>query len=125
MPNDIIMRPRPLSLTLRQHGFLYTQLSRIGRVALYEQSRCGAPLVRYEVIRIQVHQAHTWPTGETTPAHEGYPPATAWGRQGWTFFSRGAAEKGMQELVDQDQAFAQQRTWEMYFAGLDTHMESA
>jgi hypothetical protein len=68
-------------------------------VALYRQTRRHSGVVRYEVIRLTIHKDQVWPDGRRTPAHEGYPPATAWGTRGWTFMRLKDAEAWMEGLV--------------------------
>ena len=79
--------------------FTYTQLSREGMIALYSQTHKASQHVRYEVIKLSVAKEHTWPAGNTTPEHEAYPSSSAWGRDGFTFFTRDAAETHMRRWV--------------------------
>jgi hypothetical protein len=41
----------------------------------------------FEVVRIRIAEAHTWPNGTVSPRREVYPSATEWGKRGWTFTS--------------------------------------
>jgi hypothetical protein len=82
-----------LPATLTQQGFCYTQVQRDGNIAIYAQQRHDSPIIRYEVIRIQVAEAHTWPNGQTTPTHECYPRSAQWGKQGWTFMTLARAQE--------------------------------
>ena len=66
--------------------FTYTQIERQGMSAIYAQTHKEGGQTRYEVIRIRIRPEHTWPNGNTTPEHEGYPGGTAWGRDGWTLY---------------------------------------
>ncbi len=80
----------PVETVFEDRNFRYTQLERQGDIALYSQSQehKASGTVRYEVVRIRVQQAHTWPNGHTTPEHEAYPGSTRWGTDGFTFFAR-------------------------------------
>ena len=87
----------PIAEIFIASGFTYQLLARSRRLALYSQTN-AAGVVRYEVVRIQETAAHVWPNGQEMPAHESYPPATSWGRHGWTFFTRQSAEAQMARL---------------------------
>ena len=50
--------------------FRYAQVTRQGAYALFTQTHKVSGTVRYEVVRIREQEAHTWPSGQTTPAHE-------------------------------------------------------
>jgi hypothetical protein len=93
----------PLATTLDDAVFHYTQLARIGLVALYRQTHKASGVDRFEVIRIQRRQAHTWPSGQTTPAHEGYPGSQSWGRHGWTYGSLAVAQGAFTQQVEEHQ----------------------
>jgi hypothetical protein len=67
--------------------FRYTQLERQGDIAIYEQHKENAKVIRYEVIRIRVAPEHTWPSGQTTPEREAYAGSSSWGRLGFTCFT--------------------------------------
>lgn len=84
-----------LPLEFGDRIFRYTQLRRQSRWALYRQTHVASGITRYEVVRLHIALAHTWPNGKTTPEHEAYPAATAWGREGWTFHTRVAAEASL------------------------------
>lgn len=74
-----------ISLRFTESGFCYEQIQREGMGALYTQTRLHSGVVRYEVVRLGIQRAHTWPDGTETPEKEAYPPASAWGQRGWTF----------------------------------------
>ena len=72
------------------------QIASEGDIAIYEQRwiRPRGELsenVAYEVVRIQLHEAHTFPGGESYPAREGYPTSESWGTHGFTLTDRDAA----------------------------------
>src|ERR1700704_4546054 len=79
------MQPIPPEFT--EGNFQYRQVERHGALALYTQTHRHATLGRYEVVRIRVSPAHTWPNGHTTPEHEAYPGSSSWGRDGFTCFT--------------------------------------
>ena len=79
--------------------FVYEQVCRQGRLALYCQTHKVAAVQRYEVVRIRIRAAHTWPNGSQTPEHEAYPSPESWGRDGWTFYTQEAATKHMTALA--------------------------
>ena len=88
-----------VALHFEDQTFTYTQLAREGMYALYEQHHKRGDVRRYEVVRLRVRPAHTWPDGTTTPEHEAYPGSHAWGRDGWTFHTRPEAETYFHQLV--------------------------
>jgi hypothetical protein len=53
--------------------FRYAQIERHDPLAVYSQTHLQAGVTRYEVVRIRVAAAHTWPDGHITPEHEAYP----------------------------------------------------
>jgi hypothetical protein len=90
---------QPIALELKDRTFLYRQIERHGNIALYCQEHKESHVQRFEVIRIRIQKAHTWPNGETTPDHESYPGSHAWGRDGWTFFTLDAARTFVATLI--------------------------
>jgi hypothetical protein len=88
-----------IETSFTERGFSYEQVARNGMVALYRQTRIHSGVVRYEVVLLTRHQDHVWPDGRRMPAHEGYPPASAWGRRGWTFLGLQDAQAWMEGLV--------------------------
>ncbi len=81
--------------------FTYTQIERQGMYAIYAQTHKEGGQTRYEVIRIRIRPEHTWPNGNTTPEHEGYPGGTAWGRDGWTLYRLEDARQHLATLLRQ------------------------
>jgi len=80
-------------------AYRYEQVTRQGDWAIYRQThRENAAVQRYEVVRIRVVKAHTWPNGTETPEHEGYPGATRWGVDGFTVYTLAEAESLLAEL---------------------------
>jgi len=74
----------PLPITFEDRVFTYTQVERWGDSAIFRQAHKRSQVARYEVVKIRLRPAHTWPNGTTTPAHESYPGASSWGTLGWT-----------------------------------------
>jgi hypothetical protein len=77
----------PLPTEFEDRLFRYEQVSREGDLAIFTQTHKASGRVRYEVVRIRVQPAHTWPTGVTTPEKEAYPGSTSWGRLAFTCFT--------------------------------------
>lgn len=76
-----------LSTEFTSKGSTFRQLKRLGKVALY--SRGPRDKVHgYEVIRIKDVPETTWPNGNMTPAHEGYPGDNEFGAKGWYYMSK-------------------------------------
>jgi hypothetical protein len=65
----------PLPTQFDDSVFTYTQVERLGDIAIYRQTHKASQVERYEVVKIRVRPAHTWPNGTTTPEHEAYPGA--------------------------------------------------
>jgi hypothetical protein len=63
----------PLPMQFDDSVFTYTQVERLGDIAIYQQTHKASQVERYEVVKIRVRPAHTWPNGTTTPEHEAYP----------------------------------------------------
>lgn len=80
--------------------FTYTQLDRQGMIAVYEQRHKVSHTCRYEVVRLHIQAEHTWPNGTTTPEKEAYPPSSAWGREGWTFYKLADAQDYAKHLEE-------------------------
>ena len=77
----------PLPTQFEDSRFRYTQVEREGDMAIFTQEHKASGLMRHEVVLIRVQQAHTWPTGVTTPEKEAYPGSHSWGRLGHTCHS--------------------------------------
>lgn len=90
----------PLPTTFTRSGWTFTQLARVGDVALFRKSKqgFGYPIVSFEVIKVQKREA--WSMGDQTfPAKEGYPSDEQWGTAGWTCLNLEAANKKLKELT--------------------------
>lgn len=62
----------------------------------------GHPRRHFEVVIVQERQAHTWPNGVTTPAHEAMPGNEQWGTAGWSPFDLPAAKTLFAKLISKD-----------------------
>ena len=88
--------------------YRYRQIERHGMLAIFEQQHKDNPrVVRYEVVRIRIQRAHTWPDGTVTPEKEAYPPSSAWGTSGWTFYTLDAARAHLQTLLQRATVIAE------------------
>lgn len=90
---------RPLLTEIPYKGHVLRQLKRTGKVAMYERSK-GGRVYGFEVIKIKIAPAHTWPNGNTTPEHEAYPCDNEFGSKGWYFMvkDRSGAEAKFAQL---------------------------
>jgi hypothetical protein len=76
----------PLTLPFTRGGYRHVLLVRTGQWCVVERTwiEDGRPhLPHYEIVHLRVRLATLW-RGRLTPAHEAYPPAAAWGREGWS-----------------------------------------
>lgn len=87
MPDSNI-REAPTSF--RHDGFEFRQLWREGAVAIYSQSRLGAPPVMWEVVIFRTGPAHPKDADQTPK--ERYPASSDWGRYGWSCATWEAAQ---------------------------------
>ena len=88
----------PLVSHFEDSIFSYTQLERVGDIAIFQQTHKAGQVHRYEVVKIHIQAPHTWPNGVTTPEKEAYPPASKWGSEGWTCHTLGEAQALAQQL---------------------------
>jgi hypothetical protein len=77
----------PVAPEFTDQTFRYSQLERQGTIAIYQQQHKASGIIRYEVVRIRIRKARIWPNGVSTPDQEAYPAASAWGQDGWTFYT--------------------------------------
>lgn len=73
-----------LAKTVENKGFTFRQIKREGDKAIYEQTKKGLKLKKYEVIKIGRHNGYEIGGQYIAPA-ETYPGASQWGVTGWTF----------------------------------------
>jgi hypothetical protein len=87
-----------LPLRFKKNGFLYWQVCRSDRAAIYEQKLInGQARVYYEVWRIRVLQPRVF-KGVSYPQREAAPSNADWGRYGWTFYTLGEAQEKYDQL---------------------------
>ena len=73
---------QPLSTAFEDRLFRYTHVEREGDIAIFCQTHKESGCARFEVVKIRVQPAHTWPNGTTSPEREAYPGSGSWGRWG-------------------------------------------
>jgi hypothetical protein len=89
----------PIATAWQDRTFTYTQIERQGMYAIYAQTHKEGGQTRFEVIRIRVRAEHTWPNGNTTPEHEGYPGPSTWGVDGFTHATLEDAQQHLAHLL--------------------------
>lgn len=88
---------KPLPFTFKSRGFNFTQLKRVGLVALYEKTMPEIRSPSYEVVIVQRH-AERMIAGAVVPAAEAMPGAEQWGQKGWTCTSQKQAILKFEEV---------------------------
>ena len=81
----------------KKKGFVYTQLKREGKRAIFQQTRDGSSLNNYEVVKIGRHNGYVM-GGMTIEPAETYPGSSLWGITGWTCCSIDEALKRYEGL---------------------------
>jgi hypothetical protein len=91
---------KKLETKFTKKGFNYTQVTRKGNFAIYEQTNCKVqnPTKRYEVVEIKSHNGYEIGGQKIAPA-EVYPGSTQWGLLGWTHLDLDSAKKRFNQLV--------------------------
>jgi hypothetical protein len=89
----------PLAKTFRKDGFDFAQIDRVDDVAVYHKTK-GAQVESFEVVIVQKRAEHTWPNGDTTPAHESMPSSESWGTLGWTLPTKLQAYSKVAEVLE-------------------------
>jgi hypothetical protein len=82
----------------KKKGFVYTQLKREGKRAIFQQTREGSSLNVYEVVKIGRHNGYVMGGMSIEPA-ETYPGSSLWGITGWTCCSIDEALKRYEGLA--------------------------
>lgn len=114
-PQQMAMKYRPLPDTFTKDGYEYALLKRSGdvgkpSVVLLQKSKLEhvnlakkegrKPMEHFEVVLVRLAEETYWEHSKvTTPARELLPNAESWGRLGWTYSSREAAEQKFAELA--------------------------
>lgn len=96
--SDVIHKP--LETSFRSNGHDYKQVKRVGDVAMFEQTKPGTSGSWYEVVVVQRHNGYTI-AGKNVPPAETMPPASAWGKHGWTYGDKEAAEQRFAKMLSQ------------------------
>jgi hypothetical protein len=92
MQNEIVLLP----IRFEKNGFLYWQICRTDKAAIYEQSmQTDGRRVFYEVWQIRIRPAYTF-KGRSYPVSERPPGTQNWGRYGWTYYTLPEAMKRYQ-----------------------------
>jgi hypothetical protein len=90
---------QPLPTTFEDRTFCYQQVERYNDLAIFTQTHKTGDVTRYEVVRIRVSPAHTWPNGTISPEREVYPGSATWGRDGFTCFTLPEAQTLLADLA--------------------------
>jgi hypothetical protein len=93
-----------LAMAFTLGGFNSRQIAREGDWAIYEQRWGDSKNVCYEVIRIRLEEATTFPSGRSYPEREVHPPSEAWGTDGFTLTDRDATFKKLKQLSPEEPA---------------------
>lgn len=97
---------RPLPETWTKWGIANRVIQREGNVVMVEQTQ-GGVVLGHEVAIVQQHESRTI-AGVEIPADEAMPHSEAWGRLGWTYRDKDAAECRFRMLcASQDASEAQ------------------
>lgn len=88
MPNECL----PLPIRFEKNGFLYWQICRTDKAAIYEQSMGDGRGVFYEVWQIRRRPAQVM-KGQHYPPTERGPGTQDWGSYGWTYYTLPEAKK--------------------------------
>lgn len=89
---------KPLVTSFKHRGFDYRQIDRVGDVAIFEQSKPSLTGTWFEVVIVQRHGEYEI-AGKKIEAAETMPPASAWGKQGWTLRDKSKALEKFCDLV--------------------------
>ncbi len=85
-----------------QRGYIFTQLKRVGDVALFEKRNPAHPVgafPSYEVVIVQHRPKTTWPGGRVTEACETMPSPEKWGMCAWSPATLEDANQKFADLV--------------------------
>ena len=92
---------RPLPIRFVRDGFLFWQVCRTDKAAIYEQKLIETGQVWFEVWKIRTQPAFSL-SGNNYPAMERAPGTNDWGRYGWTVYSLLDARKRYDLLNGRD-----------------------
>jgi hypothetical protein len=88
----------PLPTKFRADGFDFTLIDRVDDVAVVHKTK--GTVESFEVVIVQRRAAHTWPNGNTTPAHEAMPASETWGTSGWTVTTKAEAYRKVTAVLE-------------------------
>jgi hypothetical protein len=88
MQNDLLRLP----IRFEKNGFIYWQICRTDKAAIYEQKMKDGRRVFYEVWQIRRRPAYVL-NGQQYPESERGPGTQDWGRYGWTLYTLPDAKK--------------------------------
>jgi hypothetical protein len=121
----------PLAFPFTHDGYRHVLLGRVGRWCVVERTWIGdgrPHLPHFDVVHLRIVGARRWPDGRWTAAHEAYPPAGTWGREGWTeptlihVHRRWAQLRGTRQHLPTWDAFGLVEDLEGYRAWLAGHL---
>jgi hypothetical protein len=92
------MQYKTIPTTFKKKGFVYTQLKRDGKKAIFVQTRMGSSLNNYEVVKIGKHNGYVM-GGVTIAPAETYPGSSLWGITAWTCTNIHDAETRYSQLT--------------------------
>lgn len=92
----------PLPAAFKDRGFDFKQIDRQGEIALFSKTKGNNR--SFEVVIVQKCPEHTWPNGNTSPAHEAMPSPETWGRCGFTYTTLESARNRLKTLMDKPDA---------------------
>lgn len=90
---------RKLEQQLTKNKFLYTQLDRTDKVAIYEQKHPEAGVVSYEVFKIRIAKESVM-FDTVIPLREKFPSDTDFGVTAWSIKDKERAFKRFKELAN-------------------------
>jgi hypothetical protein len=93
MRNEIM----PLPIRFQKNGFLYWQVCRTDKAAIYEQRMPDGRQVFYEVWQIRRRPSYRF-DGKQYPESERGPGTQDWGRYGWTYYTLPEARKRYDQI---------------------------
>jgi hypothetical protein len=91
----------PVPIRFKKNGFLYWQLCRTDKAAIYEQKEVETGQIWFEVWRIRKRPERI-AFGKVCPASEITPSPEQWGNAGYTFHSLGDARKRYDQFNNRD-----------------------
>jgi len=83
----------------KSNGFTFKLIQREGKLAIFGKTKPNHSRVTWEVVKLQTHKAHTWPSGETSPEREAMPSPESWGTLGWSYLTLQDARRRFASLA--------------------------